>query len=468
MRASVEPVESNKVKLSVEVDEAEFEKALDSTYRKLARRMKVPGFRPGKAPRRLLEARLGSDAVRGEAIEDALPEYYSQAVRDADVDPIAAPEIDVTSGREGGPVAFDAVVEVRPKVNIAGYTGLRVTVPPLEPSEEDVDSQVDRLREQFATLSEVSRPARDKDHVTIDMKGYRHSESIEGMTADDYLYEVGSGGVAPELDDNLRGARPGDILKFNTSAGEGEVSLQVLVKSVKEKVLPEADDGWASEASEFETLEELREDIRTRLRSIRRLEAQMAVRDGSIGALAQLVNEEIPRPLVGQEMERRLHDLSQRLDEQGMSLQDYLKATGREQAQLAAELESAAEQSVRVDLALRAIADAESIEVTEEEVEGEIARSAERAGLKPSELRRRLERAGRLPELRSDMRSAAALSWLIEHVELVDPGGNPVDRAELASPGASDEGSGAAGSPQGGGSAGTGPGESPETVETTA
>ena len=261
MKSSVEPLEGNKVKLSVEVDEAEFDKAIDAAFRKIGRQTRIPGFRPGKAPRRLLEARFGAEVAREEALRDSLPDYYIKAVEDQAVDAIAAPEIEITGGQESGPVQFEAVVEVRPQVSVAGYQGLRATVPSPEVTDDEVSRQLDRLREQFGELREVARAARDADHVTIDLRGYRHSEQIEGLTADDFLYEVGSGAVVPGLDEQVRGAKPGDILKFNaTPSGQEEVSFQVLVKDVKEKVLPEVTDEWASEASEFDTVEALKDD----------------------------------------------------------------------------------------------------------------------------------------------------------------------------------------------------------------
>src|SRR5438105_9318144 len=303
MKASVEPLEGNKVKVSVEVDEVEFDKAIDAAFRKIARQTRIPGFRPGKAPRRILEARLGSDAARGEALRDALPDYYLQAIEQEAVDAIAPPEIDITAGQDGGPVSFEAVVEVRPQVSVAGYQGLRVTIPSPNVTDEEIDRQLDRLRDQFGELREVTRPARDGDHVTVDLHGYRHSTQIEGLTADDFLYEVGSGAVVPELDDQLRGAKPGDILKFNaTPPGQEEAAaFQVLVKDVKEKVLPEVTDEWASEASEFETVDALREDIATRLGAVKKIQAQLSMREQAVDALVDLVSEEMPDPLVGEE-----------------------------------------------------------------------------------------------------------------------------------------------------------------------
>jgi len=436
MRSSVEPLEGNKVKVSVEVDEAEFDKAIDAAFRKIARQTRIPGFRPGKAPRRILETRLGTDVAREEALRDALPDYYIQAIDEQDVDAIAAPEIEITGGRESGPIQFEAIVEVRPQVSVAGYQGLRVTVPSPEVSDEEVDRQLDRLREQFGELQTVARAARDGDHVLIDLSGYRHSEQIEGLTADDFLYELGSGSVVPELDEQLRGAKAGDILKFTAPVPgqEDDVGFQVLVKEVKEKLLPEVTDEWASDASEFDTVEALRDDIRTRLSAVKKMQAQLSVRSQAVDALVELVSEEIPEPLVDEEVQRRLHELSHRLGAQGADLAQYLQATGQSAEEFQANLREAAVSAVKADLALRAVADAEALEATDEEVDAEIDRIAQATGQKPAAVRKQLDRNDQLPAVRSDVRKGKALTWLTEHVEIADEEGKIIDRAELMNP----------------------------------
>jgi trigger factor len=436
MRASAEPVDGNRVRLSVQLDEAEVDDAVDATSKRLARQVRVPGFRPGKVPRRVLEARLGGPgALREQAISDALPDLYAQAVVDTEVDPIAAPEIDITSGQEAGPVSFDAVVEVRPTVSIPGYQGLVVTVPGPGVDEAAVDQQIDRLREQSGELAEVTRPARDGDALTIDLHGSRPMGDDLDLT--DFLYELGSGSDIDGLDDQLRGSRPGDILQFSApvpgpSPTETQTaSFRVLVKEVKEKVLPEATDDWAAEASEFDTLAELQADIRARLGTIQRLQSQLAMRDGALEALAGLMVEDPPPTLVQAEVRERLHDLGHRLEQRQMSVQQFLQASGRDEETLMAELTAEAERAVRVDLALRALADAEDIEVSEEELESVVAEMAEQMGTDSADLRSRLDRAGRLPAVRSDRRKSKALEWLLDHVELVDGDGNPVSRDDL-------------------------------------
>ena len=436
MRATVEPLEGNKVKLSVEVDEAEFDKAVDAAFRRVAREVRVPGFRPGKVPRRLLEARLGTGTVRQEAMRESLPEYYAQALRQTDVDAIAPPEIDVTGGRESGPLAFDAVVEVRPQVSVPGYAGLRVTVPSPSVGDDEVDAQIDRLRQSFGELAVVGRPARDGDHLTIDIKATRHQEVISELTADDYLYELGSASLVDRLDEELRGARPGDIFKFNAAVpgvGEGEeATFQVLVKEVKEMVLPEATDEWASEASEFDTVDELRAELRRRLEATRQLQSSYALHGEVEKALVELVADDPPEALVSAELERRLQDLLRRLESQGATVDQYLSSTGQTQQQFVEELREVAVSGVKADLALRAVADAEGIEVTDDEVDAELKTLAARMETDPDALRAQLERAEQMPAVRSDIRKAKAMGWLLDHVEIVDDEGNPVSRDALS------------------------------------
>src|SRR5664280_636608 len=240
MRATAAPEEGNKVRLSVEIDETEMDEALDEVMRRLSREVRVPGFRPGKVPRRVLEARMGGPAaLRVEAIREALPDFYARAVTDAELDPIDQPEIDITSGDESGAVSFDAVVMVRPTVAIPGYGGLVVTLPGLDVPDDEITAQIDRLRATSGELAEVTRPARDGDQVTIDIHGTR--EGAEGaaddgdLDAEDLLYEVGSGGVVPDLDDQLRG----DLLGHQFDHGLDGLLLEGQLR-LDDAALPEA------------------------------------------------------------------------------------------------------------------------------------------------------------------------------------------------------------------------------------
>lgn len=434
MKSTVEALEGNKVKLSIAVDEAEFEADIDAAFKRIAREVRLHGFRPGKAPRKVLEARIGLDAARGEAFEQALPKYYLEAVDEHDVDVIAQPEWEITSGQEGGDVAFEATVEVRPIVTVGGYDSLRVTIPSPDVDPEEIDARIDRLREAQAELQEVERPAQTGDNVTIDIAGSREGEAMEGLTADDYLYEVGSGTIVPELDEQLAGAKVGAVLEFTAEhpmPDEDPVDFRIEVKAIKEKVLPEADDAFAAEASEFETIAELRADLEKRFGMVKKMQATMAVQQKTAEALADLVEEDAPEALVNQEMQQRLEDLGMRLQAQGIGIEQYLAQTGQDQEAFVAELRETAAQGVKVDLALRAVALAEELEVDDDELEAEYAAVAERVGQKPAQVRKQLERNGQVAAVRSDLRTRKALEWLTEHVELVDEGGNTIDRASL-------------------------------------
>jgi trigger factor len=466
MRATAEPEEGNKVRLTVEVDESEIDEALDSVLRRLSREVRVPGFRPGKVPRRVIEARLGgATALRGEALREALPDFYAKALSDTEVDPIDQPEIDITSGDESGAVSFDAIVEVRPTVSIAGYQGLVVTLPGLDVPEEEITDQIDRLRATSGELAEVARPVEKGDQVTIDITGKRikgaagdgsdgdsdsagegeseakaqgdDQEEGEGddddLKAEDFLYEAGSGGVVPELDDHLIGAKAGDTVTFESSIEDLDqtISFTVVVKDVKELVLPEVTDEWAAEASEFKTAEELREDIAKRLKQRRIVQAQLALQQKAIEGLVELVTEDVPPILVEGELRERIHDLNHRLEEQKIGLGQFLAATGRDEQEFLDELRAGALQGVKSDLALRSLVEAEHIELTDEELDAELATMGERLEMSADQVREQLEQGGRLSAVRSDRRKAKALRWLLDNVELVDEEGNPVSRDDL-------------------------------------
>jgi trigger factor len=435
MKSTVEPLEGNKVKLSIEVDGAEFEKEVDAAFKRISFEIRLPGFRPGKAPRKLIEARIGTEAAREDALNHALPGYYVEALDEHEIDAIAQPEIEITSGQEEGDVAFDAVVEIRPEVNLGGYDSLRVTIDSPEVTDEELEERIDRLRENYAQLEEVQRPVQTGDHVTIDIAGSQNGEPVEGLTADDYLYPVGSASVVPELDENLLATKVGDIVEFTADhpdPDEDPVTFKILVKTIKEKVLPDPDDAFATEASEFETIDELREDLRNRLGMVKKIQATMQIQQKTAEALADLVEDEVaPEPLIENEMQQRLQDLAMRLDGQGIGIEQYLATTGQDQEAFVAELRETAAQGVKVDLALRAVANAEEIEISDEDLEAEYESVAARVGQKPAQVRKQLERNGQVAAVRSDLRTRKALEWLIEHVELVDEGGNTIDREAL-------------------------------------
>lgn len=438
MKSEVTTLESNKVKLVVEVDESELDVHIDEAFKKIAQEIRLPGFRPGKAPRKVLEARIGKEYARGEALREALPEYYRQAIIEHDVDVIAPPDLDITSGEEEGDVAFEAVVEIRPEITVAGYDGLQIEIPAPAASDEEIDNQIEALRNQFAEREEVDRPAVDADFVTMDISATHDDEPVEGLTADDYTYEVGAGFVVDELDDELRGASVGDVIEFSADhpdpEEEGQLTFKVLVKKIEAKKLPEVDDDFAKEATEFETADELLADTRQRIETMKKTQAPMMIAEKTGEALAELVTDDIPDALVEDQMQRQLQDMAMRLAQQGIQLEQFMQMTGQDPEALRENMREPAERAARVDLALRAVVAAEGMELSDDELQAEIDDTAVQLGQTGAELRQAFEDNGQLSSLRADLLKQRAMDMLVESVGLVDEDGNAIDRADLEMP----------------------------------
>lgn len=437
MRSTVEPLEGNKVKFSIEVDAEEFDHQVDDAFRRLAQQVRLPGFRPGKAPRKVLEARLGIAAARQDALRESLPDYYAEAVREHEIDVIAPPALEITSGADDGPVVFDAVVEVRPSITLEGYTGLQVTIPSPTAAETEIEERVERLRSQHAEYAPVERPAEDGDQVVMDIEGNHGEETVEGLTAEDYSYELGSNAVVPEIDENVRGAEAGDELTFDAKHpedDEDELSFRIVVKEVRGRVLPELTDEWVAEVTDHESVAALRSEYTTQLARQKLVAANIALQQKAAESLAALVTDELPEALIQNELNARLNNLDQRLRQQGLDLARYLQFTGQPADELVRDYREASEQAVKVDLALRAVAEAENIELGDEDIESHFGELSRRFGVEADEIRENFERAGQMTAVRSEIKKGKALEWLLERVAVLDEDGNPVDRAQLVLP----------------------------------
>ncbi len=436
--SSIEFLDDNKVKLTVEVDEKEFDTAISEAFKRISKQVRIPGFRQGKVPRRILEVQLGHQYGRSEALREELPGYYQQAVVQHDVDVIDSPDIEIVAGQEEGAVVFDATVEIRPVIEVAGYNGLRIEVPSPDPSDSDIDSEIDRLRSEHAVFQTVDRPAADGDQVSIDIVGSHDGEELPGLSASDYDYEVGTGAVVAEIDENLRGAVAGDEVTFEAAHPDPEeeqpLDFVINVLDVREAVLPELDDSWAAEATEFETVDELRADIGERLASMKMSMARRTADFKIAEALAELVTQEVPEVMVTDEINGRLQELFGNLQQSGVDPNDYFAQTGQDIDQLRAELAGSAENAVKVDLALRAIAAAEGLSPDDDTLAETIDEMATKVGADGSAQMERLRELGQLSSLRADLAKSKALEWLLDNVELVDESGAAVDlRAEESS-----------------------------------
>jgi trigger factor len=426
VRSTVEPVEPTKVKINVVVEPDELGPAIERTARRLGREVKVPGFRKGKVPRQVLEARIGREALIAEAIEhEAVPEFYAKAVEEHGVEPLSRAKVEPPDYQDGEPLEFSATVEVKPEIDLPDYRGVEVERPALEVTDEHVDTQVDQLRERFAQLEVIGRPLAKGDYAQIDVRATRHSDEIPELTRTDFLYEVGSGTVVPELDQQLEGARKGDILKFNAtlpeSAGERlggqEVTFTVLVKEAKAKVLPKLDDDFAQEASEFDTLDELRAHLRERLDEAAEAQTRAEIETRVLGSYLDQIEVPLPESMVNDKLQYRARRFVEQLNLMGLSLDQYLQGAETTQEQLEADLRAQAERAVKAQLVLEAVAAAEGIEADDEEVEAEIQRQAQRLGRDPEDVRKALGQ-GRAGVIRGDILRSKALTFLVEHAEV--------------------------------------------------
>jgi trigger factor len=436
VRSTLEPVEPTKVRINVVVDPDELRPAIDRTAKRLSREVRVPGFRKGKVPRQVIEARIGRDALLAEAIEqEAVPEFYARALEEHGVQPLSRAQVDPPDYTDGQPLQFSATVEVKPELDLPSYQGIEVERPALEVTDEHVDGQLERLRERVAQLEVIGRPLAKGDFAQIDLRATRHTTEIPELTRSDLLYEVGSGTVVPQLDEELEGKRKGDILRFNATlpeaAGEElagqEVTFQVLVKEAKAKVLPKLDDEFAQEASEFDTLDELRADLRRRLEEAAEGQIASELETRVLQAYLDQVEVPLPESMVHDELHYRANRFAQQLGMMGATLDQYLEAIEQTSDDVEADLRAQSERAVKAQLVLEAVADAEDMEATDEEVEAEIQRQAQRVGRDPEEVRRALAE-GRAGVISGDILRSKALAFMVEHAEQHDPA--PDDASE--------------------------------------
>lgn len=434
MKSTVETLGPTRVKLAVEVPFAELQPSLDRAYRSIAGQLRVPGFRPGRVPPPIIDRRVGRGAVLEEAIRTAVPEQYSAAVREHDVRVIGQPEVDVTELSDGQHLKFTAEVDVRPQITLPAFESLEVTVDPPEVDDGEVDEQLAASRERFALLKAVDRSARTGDFVSIDLAAAVDGAPLEEAATSGYSYEIGSGHLVDGLDEALEGATAGDERTFTTRlvggahAGE-EAQVTVTVRSVKEKELPELDDDFAQSASEFATIEELRADIRARLGRLKRWQQLGQARDRALEALLAAVDVPLPEGIVQAEVTYREQTITEQLTAAGVALEDYLAEQELTAEQLQADLRTAAEQAVKGQLVLDAVAEAEQIGVSQEELTSELLRRAEQTRVAPEELARHLADSGQLALLAADVRRGKALGLVLQRAVVRDPSGAPVDLA---------------------------------------
>ncbi|SOD72957.1 trigger factor [Jatrophihabitans sp. GAS493] len=437
MKSTVETLDPTRVRLAVEVPFDELKPSFDAAYKKIGAQVKVPGFRPGKIPARVIDQRVGRSAVLEEVVNDALGKAYVEAVRENSVQAVGQPEVEVTKLEDGVTLNFTAEVDIRPEIVLPTLDGLEVSVDDVAVSDADIDEQIDSLRDRFGTLKDVERAAAEGDYLTIDLNATVEGVEIDGGTASNISYQVGSNDLVDGLDEAVTGKSAGDTVTFTTKLQAGEeagkdAEVVATVNSVKEKELPALDDEFAQLASEFDTVEELREDVRTRVERVKALQQGSQARDLVLEKLIDSVDVALPKSVVDSEVGYREHDIVHSLNHDDTLFEQYLADAGKTKDEFTDELRANAERSVRAQFVLDAIADAEQLSVGDAELTEYLVRQAARYEMAPQEFANQVIEGGNLPALVADVRRNKALASVLEKAVITDASGNTVDLAQLS------------------------------------
>ncbi|GAA4926151.1 trigger factor [Actinoplanes utahensis] len=436
MKSTVETLSPTRVKLAIEVPFEELKPSLQKAYREIGAQVQVPGFRKGKVPAAVIDQRVGRGAVLNEAVQEAIPQQILAAVQEHDVKTLGRPEVEITEFADNAPLKFTAEVDVRPEITVPDLSGITVTVPAVEIGDNEIDEQINGLRERFATLKTVERAAAEGDYVQLDLNATVDGEDVPGGSATNISHEVGSKQLLPGLDEVLVGLSAGEEANFTTQLVGGDFAgrdaeVKVVVKSVKDKQLPEIDDEFAQLASEFDTLDELRDDLRTRLSRAKKVEQIYAARDEALKQLVESANIPAPEGVVKDEVEGRKQAMTDQLERIGATLQDYLASEEKTEEQIDQELTEAAQEGVRIQLLLDTVADAEDVQVTDDEFGHEIVHRAQRAQMQPQQYYDQLVRSGAAAAVFGDVRRGKALASVMEQVTMKDSEGNTLSLDDL-------------------------------------
>jgi trigger factor len=436
VKSTVETLSPTRVKLAIEVPFDELKPSLQKAYREIGAQVQIPGFRRGKVPAAVIDQRVGRGAVLNEAVQEAIPQQILAAVREHDVKTLGRPEVEITEFADNEPLRFTAEVDVRPEITVPDLSAISVTVPAVEIGDNEIDEQINGLRERFATLKTVERPAAEGDYVQLDLRATVDGEEVPGGSATNISHEVGSKQLLPGLDEVLVGMSADEERTFTTQLVGGDYAgrdadVHVKVRSVKDKQLPEIDDEFAQLASEFDTLEELRDDLRERLGRVKKVEQIYAARDEALKQLVEAADIPAPEGIVKDEVEGRKQAMTDQLERIGASLEDYLSSEEKTEEQIDQELTDAATEGVRIQLLLDTVADAEDIQVSDDEFGHEIVHRAQRAQMQPQQYYDQLVQSGSAAAVFGDVRRGKALASVMEKVTMTDSEGNALSLDDL-------------------------------------
>ncbi|WP_104599600.1 trigger factor [Mycobacterium tuberculosis] len=436
MKSTVEQLSPTRVRINVEVPFAELEPDFQRAYKELAKQVRLPGFRPGKAPAKLLEARIGREAMLDQIVNDALPSRYGQAVAESDVQPLGRPNIEVTKKEYGQDLQFTAEVDIRPKISPPDLSALTVSVDPIEIGEDDVDAELQSLRTRFGTLTAVDRPVAVGDVVSIDLSATVDGEDIPNAAAEGLSHEVGSGRLIAGLDDAVVGLSADESRVFTAKLAAGEhagqeAQVTVTVRSVKERELPEPDDEFAQLASEFDSIDELRASLSDQVRQAKRAQQAEQIRNATIDALLEQVDVPLPESYVQAQFDSVLHSALSGLNHDEARFNELLVEQGSSRAAFDAEARTASEKDVKRQLLLDALADELQVQVGQDDLTERLVTTSRQYGIEPQQLFGYLQERNQLPTMFADVRRELAFRAAVEAATVTDSDGNTIDTSEF-------------------------------------
>ncbi|HLR03749.1 MAG TPA: trigger factor [Virgibacillus sp.] len=424
MSAKWEKQEANKGVLTFTVSPEDFDGALDKAFKKVVKDVQVPGFRKGKVPRKIFEGKFGVESLYQDAVDIVLPDAYRQAVEETEIVPVDQPEVDIEQIEQGKELVFTAEVTVKPEVELGEYKGLEVEEETVEVTDEDVEHELEHLRENHAELIvKENGEVEEGDTVVIDFEGFKDGEAFEGGKGDNYSLEIGSGQFIPGFEEKLVGRKAGEEADIDITfpeeyhaedlAGE-DVTFKVTIHEVKTKELPELDDEFAKDVDdEIETLEELRTKKKDELTKQKEQDADNQMRESLVNQASENASVDIPEAMVNTEVEQMVKEFEQRLQQQGMTMEMYYQFSGQDEAAFKEQMKDDAEKRVKTNLTLEAIFEKENLEVTDEEVENEISKMAEMYNVEVDQIKQML--GGNTDMMKEDLKFKQAIDFLVEH-----------------------------------------------------
>ena len=436
MKSNVEQLSPTRVRIKVQVPFTELEPDFQRAYKELAKQVRLPGFRPGKAPAKLLEARFGREAMLEQVVNEALPSRYGQAVAESEVHPLGQPDIEVTKKEYGQELAFTAEVDVRPKIALPDVSALTVSVDPIEVNDDDVDAELESLRARFGTLTGVDRPVADGDFVSIDLSATVDGEDVPNAAAQGLSHEVGSGRLIAGLDDALVGLSVDESKEFTAKLATGEhaghdAQVTVTVKSIKERELPEPDDEFAQLASEFDTIDELRSNLRDQVGQVKRAQQAEKIRDATMDTLVEQVDVPLPEAIVQAQFDTAIHNALHSFNHDEAKFNEVLAEQGKTREEFETETRSAAESDVKRQLLLDALADDLEVKVGQDDLTERLVMTSRQYGIEPQQLFAYLQENNQLPAMLADVRRGLTIAAVVQAATVTDTDGNSIDTDEF-------------------------------------